>query len=90
MKIVYPKLQYKQYFVFDALFLVLIAEKKDSGIVLSLTKEYQLASFVIEVEQSHRLDDLKRHFFPFIAFLALKLIKIPRFLARLFNVKKSS
>lgn len=33
------------------------SRKKDSGIVLSLTKEYQLASFVIEVEQSHRLDD---------------------------------
>ena len=49
------KLQYEQDFVFDALFLVLKAEKKDSGIVLSLTKEYQLASFVIEGE--HRLED---------------------------------
>ena len=55
MKIVYPKLQYEQDFVFDALFLALKAEKKDSGIVLSLTKEYQLASFVIEGE--HRLED---------------------------------
>lgn len=57
MKIVYPKLPYEEDFVFDALFLVLKAEKKDSGIVLSLTKEYQLASFVIEVEQLHRLED---------------------------------
>ena len=33
------------------------SRKKRQRIVLSLTKEYQLASFVIEVEQSHRLED---------------------------------